>query len=82
MTKNLALDLKPIRVNLVMPGGVDTDLWRPAEERKGTLEMLKSLSFQDRLPSATEDADSFIFLLRHTNANGSTVITDGGYALI
>ena len=27
MTRNLALDLKPIRVNLVSPGAVDTELW-------------------------------------------------------
>jgi len=28
MTRNLALDLKPIRVNLVSPGLVDTELWK------------------------------------------------------
>lgn len=27
MTRNLALDLKPVRVNLVSPGAVDTELW-------------------------------------------------------
>lgn len=27
MTRGLALDLKPIRVNLVSPGAVDTELW-------------------------------------------------------
>jgi NAD(P)-dependent dehydrogenase (short-subunit alcohol dehydrogenase family) len=28
MTRNLALDLKPIRVNLVSPGVIDTELWK------------------------------------------------------
>ena len=35
MTRNLALDLKPIRVNLVSPGAVDTELWKDfTEEQK------------------------------------------------
>jgi NAD(P)-dependent dehydrogenase (short-subunit alcohol dehydrogenase family) len=82
MTKNLALDLKPIRVNLVLPGGVDTDLWGTVEERKGTMEMLKKISLQDRVASAAEVAESYIYLLRDTNATGSTVTTDGGVVLI
>lgn len=32
MTRNLALDLKPIRVNLVSPGMVDTELWKIMSE--------------------------------------------------
>lgn len=32
MTRNLALDLKPIRVNLVSPGAVDTELWNGMSE--------------------------------------------------
>jgi NAD(P)-dependent dehydrogenase (short-subunit alcohol dehydrogenase family) len=35
LTRNLALDLKPIRVNLVSPGVVDTELWKDfSEEQK------------------------------------------------
>jgi len=28
MTRNLALDLRPVRVNCVSPGAVDTELWK------------------------------------------------------
>lgn len=43
MTRNLALDLKPIRVNLVSPGAVDTELWKDftQEQKKG---FFKSIS--------------------------------------
>ncbi|CRG91888.1 hypothetical protein PISL3812_08942 [Talaromyces islandicus] len=82
MTKNLALDLKPIRVNLVLPGAVDTDLWGTLEDRKSTMEMLKKVSFQERVASAAEVAESYIYLLRDTNATGSTVTTHGGAILI
>ena len=38
MTRNLALDLKPIRVNLVSPGAIDTELWKHmSEEQKGKM---------------------------------------------
>jgi NAD(P)-dependent dehydrogenase (short-subunit alcohol dehydrogenase family) len=37
MTRNLALDLKPIRVNIVSPGAIDTELWKDmsAEQKQG-----------------------------------------------
>ena len=34
MTRGLALDLKPIRVNLVSPGAVKTELWRDMSEEQ------------------------------------------------
>ena len=33
MTRALALDLKPVRVNLIQPGAVDTELWDTVAER-------------------------------------------------
>ncbi len=43
MTRNLALDLKPVRVNLVSPGAIDTELWKDmsAEQKEG---MFKSIA--------------------------------------
>jgi NAD(P)-dependent dehydrogenase (short-subunit alcohol dehydrogenase family) len=40
INRGLALDLKPIRVNLVRPGGVDTELWndRKTDERERFVE--------------------------------------------
>ena len=38
MTRNLALDLAPVRVNLVSPGAVDTELWKDmSEDRKAAM---------------------------------------------
>jgi NAD(P)-dependent dehydrogenase (short-subunit alcohol dehydrogenase family) len=43
MTRTLAVDLQPIRVNIVSPGLVDTNLWQhlSAEEKEG---MMKNLA--------------------------------------
>ena len=37
MARNLAIDLKPVRVNVVSPGAVDTELWKgmPEAAKKG-----------------------------------------------
>lgn len=37
MVRNLAIDLKPVRVNVVSPGPVDTEMWNgmPEEAKKG-----------------------------------------------
>ncbi len=37
LTRNLALDLKPMRVNLVSPGAVDTEIWKMSAEQKEKL---------------------------------------------
>ena len=44
MTRGLALDMAPIRVNLVSPGAVDTELWDglTAEQKKGMMDDLVS----------------------------------------
>ena len=43
MTRNLALDLKPIRVNLVSLGAIDTEFWaHMSAEQKG--KMFKGIS--------------------------------------
>ncbi len=43
MTRNLALDLKPIRINLVSPGAIDTEIWAhmSAEQKE---KMFKGIS--------------------------------------
>lgn len=45
MTKNLAVDLKPIRVNLVSPGAIYTELWRTMSEEVRS-KMFKDISSQ------------------------------------
>ena len=81
MVRNLALDLKPVRVNLVTPGFVDTELWGTGEERKSLVEALSKKAFQGRVASAQEVAEAYLYLLKDTNATGAVVTTDGGYLL-
>lgn len=81
VARNLAVDLKPIRVNLVTPGLVDTELWGTGEERKAIVEELSKKAFQGRIASAKEVGEAYMYLLKDTNATGSVVSTNGGYLL-
>lgn len=76
MTRNLAPDLKPIRVNLVNAGVVDTELW--GAERKSIVAHLSKISFVERVATADEIAEAYIYLMKDTNATGSIVSTNGG----
>lgn len=84
MTRGLALDLKPIRVNLVSPGMVDTELWDGIEESRRR-EMFNAASA--RLPTGrvgrVEDvAESYLYLLKDENVTGSMISTNGGTLLV
>jgi NAD(P)-dependent dehydrogenase (short-subunit alcohol dehydrogenase family) len=81
VVRNLALELKPIRVNLVTPGTVDTELWGTEEERRSFIEGWSKKSFQGRVASAQEAGEAYLYLLKDTNATGSVVSTNGGYLL-
>ncbi|KAI1809992.1 oxidoreductase [Poronia punctata] len=86
MTRNLALDLSPIRVNIVEPGVVNTSLWDAAfnsvEEREAYLNKeYKHLPVGK--PAAVEEvAEAYMYLLRDSNATGECVATRGGHHLI
>ncbi|KAJ2977107.1 hypothetical protein NUW58_g7910 [Xylaria curta] len=71
MTRNLALDLSPIRVNAVEPSIVSTGLLGPVfRERRGP-------------PAAVEEVvEAYMYLLRDSNATGEIVQTRGGQHLV
>ena len=80
MTRNLAIDLAPIRVNLISPGAVQTELWdeMPADQ----FDSMKK-SFEEKMATGAigkpEDvAESYIYAMRDHNLTGSVISTNGG----
>ncbi|KAK3048430.1 hypothetical protein LTR09_010261 [Extremus antarcticus] len=86
MTRQLAVDMKPIRVNLVSPGAVDTELWDTigfSEEAKKTfLEAHGKKMPTGRIPGPEEIAESYVYLLRDRNITGAMISTSGGSLLV
>ena len=84
MTRGLALDLQPIRVNLVSPGGLETDLWAHMSESDRAI-MYKG--WAERNPTghagkAEEVAEAYLWLMKDTNVTGRVAASDSGALLV
>lgn len=83
--RSLAVELKPIRVNLVNPGAVDTELW-DAFKKAGNFEKMKQ-SFESQMLTGkvgtVEDvAETYLYCMKNHNITGSMIITNGGSLLL
>jgi NAD(P)-dependent dehydrogenase (short-subunit alcohol dehydrogenase family) len=84
MTRGLALDLKPIRVNLISPGAVDTELWNmmTEQQKKDMFESMSSQLATGKVGTPSDLAESYLFVLKDTNVTGSVISTNGGALIV
>lgn len=82
--RQLALDLKPIRVNVVSPGVVDTDLWSgmSEEQRKNFFEQTKENMPTGRVGDVQDVAESYLWCMCDGNVTGEVVRTNSGALLV
>ncbi|MCJ2090845.1 SDR family oxidoreductase [Methylobacterium sp. E-005] len=80
LTPALALELKPIRVNVVSPGFVRTPLWSdiPESEREAMYAAAGERLPVGRVGSPEDLAEAYLFLMREAFATGQTLVVDGG----
>lgn len=80
LTRALALELKPIRVNIVSPGFVRTPLWSdiPEPEREAMYAAAGERLPVGRIGSPEDVAEAYLFLMRQAFATGQTLVVDGG----
>lgn len=83
MTRNLALDLAPVRVNLISPGPVLTPFWdgMPEEQRDTSLESVKDKCTTGEVGKPEDVAESYLYVMRDRNVSGSVIDTNGGSLL-
>ncbi|MFF4895190.1 SDR family oxidoreductase [Streptomyces sp. NPDC001068] len=84
LTRALAVELAPLRVNVVSPGVVRTELWRdlPEADRE---ELYRSSAESLPVGRAGEPADvaeAYLYLMRGGYSTGSVVVVDGGGMLV
>ncbi|SCB28795.1 SDR family oxidoreductase [Rhizobium multihospitium] len=78
----LAVELKPIRVNCVSPGVVDTPWWDfTAEQREQTFAGFAARTPVGRVGRPLEIAEAIAFLIGNGFTSGHTLICDGGIRL-
>ena len=81
--RNLALDLAPIRVNLISPGAVLTPLWGdyPKEMLEVMMDRFKKHSATGEIGRPEDVAEAYLYAMRDWNLTGSVISTNGGALL-
>lgn len=87
MTRNLALDLKPIRVNLVSPGVVETELWDKvtsgdAQAKQAAFDGVVKSVPTGRVAQPEDVAEAYLFLMKDPSVTGTVVDSNSGALLI
>ena len=83
LARGLALELAPVRVNVVSPGLIDTPLHDrlPADKRQAMFEQVAARLPAKRIGDARDVANAILYLASTPFATGSTVVVDGGGAI-
>ncbi|KAF2626850.1 NAD(P)-binding protein [Macroventuria anomochaeta] len=85
LIRGLAVDLNPIRTNIVIPGATQSELLQPMLDRMGeeaTAKWRRENSLTDTLGQPEEIAEAYGYLMKDKFANGSQVTSDGGRLLV
>lgn len=84
LARGLALDLKPLRVNVVAPGAVQTELFDmfPKEQKKVILQQFKDQSTTGTVGRPEDVAESYIYLMKDHFVTGTVIDSHGGALLV
>ena len=84
LTRALAVELAPIRVNAVCPGVVRTELWSDMSEsdRDAMYGNLGQKLPVGRVGEADDLAHAYIYLMRQGYSTGQVLVVDGGGVLV
>jgi NAD(P)-dependent dehydrogenase (short-subunit alcohol dehydrogenase family) len=79
LARGLALDLAPVRVNVVQPGNVHTELY----ERAGpaAIEVTRKSTLLKKLGQPEDVAEAYLYFMKDTAADGTFIISDSGRLL-
>jgi NAD(P)-dependent dehydrogenase (short-subunit alcohol dehydrogenase family) len=82
--RTLALELAPVRVNVVTPGFVDTELWSniPPDARAQMFRDAAAKLPVGRVGTPDDIAEHYLAFMRGNYVTGQTLIVDGGHMLV
>jgi NAD(P)-dependent dehydrogenase (short-subunit alcohol dehydrogenase family) len=84
LARAMAVELAPVRVNVVRPGIVDTpllDRLAPGVDRDDVLQAMAKRVPLRRVAQAEEIADAIVFLMGNRYVTGATLTVDGGASI-
>jgi NAD(P)-dependent dehydrogenase (short-subunit alcohol dehydrogenase family) len=84
LTRGLAVDLAPIRVNAVCPGAIRTDVWNsiPAEGREEQMRRMTERLPIPRIGEPNEAAEAYLYLMKAGYTTGQVLLVDGGGSVV
>ena len=84
LTRALAVELAPVRVNAVASGVVRSNLWRgmSEEDRSAMYASLSEALPVGRVGEVSDIAEAFLYLMRNGYSSGTVVTVDGGSVLV
>lgn len=84
LTRTLAVELAPLRVNAVAPGVLRTALWDNMSEadRAGLYEHIAAKMPVRRIGEASDVAQTYLYLMQQGFSTGQVIVVDGGHLLV
>ncbi|KXH49003.1 short chain dehydrogenase [Colletotrichum salicis] len=84
VVKQLAVELKPVRVNVVAPGFVDTELWDGMEthKKKSMVKAVEEKVPTGRFGTVEDVAEAYLWLMKDHNVTGTVAATDSGALVV
>lgn len=84
MTRSLAIELKPVRVNLISPGPVDTSFWNTMtpQQRDSRFTELGERLPTGRVGQVEDLVHAYLFVMQDQNCTGSVVDSNSGMLLV
>lgn len=82
--RGLAVDLKPLRVNLVSPGAVHTEIFAGVakDDLEGVLESYRKSSTTGTIGKPEDLAEAYIYIMKDQFVTGAIIGSDGGRLLV
>lgn len=83
-TRALAVELAPVRVNLVSPGFVRTPLWKhiPEAQREAMYGQVGGALPVGRVGEPQDIAQTYLYLMTNPYSTGQVIVVDGGGVLV
>jgi NAD(P)-dependent dehydrogenase (short-subunit alcohol dehydrogenase family) len=84
LTRAMAVELAPIRVNIVSPGVVKTNLWSSLTEtgRENFYKTVGDAMLVGRVGGPEDIAQTYLYLMKQQFSTGQVIIVDGGAVLV
>ena len=84
LSRALALELGPIRVNTIRPGYTDSEMWSSLseEERRGLRERVSKAMPVGRMATPDDIAHAVVFLMTSRQTTGAVLEVSGGESLV